>query len=349
MGGNALSVTAVRLTKKNYERLAADCLARLQACFPNNRVAVIPAYGSKADFGDCDILVSSTGYDRERAAAALGACEVVPNGPTTSVGVVLREEVGAVSGNVFQVDLIEIADESFDFAYAYGSFNDLGNLIGRTAHRAGLVHRHDGLFYYLRNGTHKFADICLTRDYDQALRFLGYDPARFHAGFDTLEDIFEYVAGSAYFNRDIFLLENRNAKSRIRDRKRHTYMSFLRWCEARPELPAFEYPEDKAAWLPRIAEHFPHFQAEYDQALADQADLNAARARFNGEWVGALTGLKDKDLGILMKNIKASFPSPEAMRQFILVSSETQLEARVRQVQTSLDAAPAALAEAALA
>jgi len=336
MGGNALSVTAVRLTKKNFERMAAECLARLQACFPDNRVAVIPAYGNKMDFGDCDILVSSTGYDRERAAAALGACEVVRNGPTTSVGIVLREEVGPVAGNVFQVDLIEIADESFDFAYAYGAFNDLGNLIGRTAHRAGLVHRHDGLFYYLRNGTNKFADICLTRDYDEALRFLGYNPARFHAGFDALEDIFEYVAGSAYFNRDIFLLENRNAKSRIRDRKRHTYMSFLKWCEARPDLPAYQYPDDKAAWLPRIAEHFPHFQAEYDQALADQADLNAARARFNGEWVAQLTGLKDKALGALMKHIKSSFASPEVMRQFILESSDEQLAARVHEVRAAL-------------
>ena len=341
MGGNALSVTAVRLTKKNFERTAAECAARLTHALPGCRIAVIPSYASKADFGDCDILVSSTGYDRAAAAAALDATEVVPNGPTTSVGIVVREELGAVAGNVFQVDLIEIEDAAFDYALGYFGMNDTGNLIGRTAHRAGLAHKHDGLFYFVRDGSYLFREICLTRDYDKALAFLGYDPARFHAGFDTLEDIFKYIAGSTYFNRDIFLLENRNAKSRIRDRKRHTYMSFLAWCEQRPDLPAYQYPDDKAEWLPRIAEHFPHFHGEYQQALQDMADDARIKERYSGKWVSGLTSLEGKALGALMTNIKGSFESLEAMRKFILTSSEEQLAERVYAVQAALAADPA--------
>ncbi|KVP75348.1 hypothetical protein [Burkholderia ubonensis] len=336
MGGNALSVTAVRLTKKNFERVSAQCIERLQACFPGHRVAVIPAYRAKADFGDCDILVTSAGYDPNKAAAALDAVEVVRNGPVTSVGVVVRDELPPVDGNVFQVDLIAIGEDAFDYALGYFSFNDLGNLIGRTAHRAGLSHKHDGLWFYVRDGDYKFREICLTRDYDVALRFLGYEPARFHAAFETLGEIFEYVSGSTFFNRDIFLLENRNAKSRIRDRKRRTYMEFLKWCEARPELPAYPYPDDKSAWLPRIAEHFPHFEAEYQQALKDMADQRAVKVRFNGEWVAKLTGLQGKDLGALMKNVKESFDSQEALHQFVLGSSEEQLAARVREVHATL-------------
>lgn len=341
MGGNALSVTAVRLTKKNFERVAAECVARLQACLPANRIAVIPSFRGKADFGDCDILVSSTGYDRDAAAASLDATEVVPNGPTTSVGIVVREELGAVAGNVFQVDLIEIEDEAFDYALGYFGMNDTGNLIGRTAHRAGLAHKHDGLYYFVRDGDYLFREICLTRDYDVALRFLGYDPERLHAGFDTLEEIFEYVAGSTFFNRDIFLLENRNAKARERDRKRPTYMAFLKWCEARPDLPAYQYPDDKAAWLPRIAEHFPHFEREYQQALQDKADEARVKERYSGKWVASITGLEGKALGALMTNIKSSFESLEAMRKFILTCSEEQLAERVYTVQAALAADPA--------
>jgi hypothetical protein len=336
MGGNALSMTAVRLTKKNFERVSAQCVERLQACFPEHRIAVIPAYRVKADFGDCDLLVTSTGYDPHKAAAALDAVEVVRNGPVTSVGVVVREELAPQDGNVFQVDLVSIGEESFDYALGYFSFNDLGNLIGRTAHRAGLSHRHDGLWFYVRDGDYKFRDICLTRDYDVALRFLGYEPEQFRAGFETLEDIFEYVAGSDYFNRDIFLLENRNAQSRIRDRKRRTYTEFLKWCEARPELPAFQYPEDKAAWLPRITEHFPHFEAEHRQALDDMARQRAVKARFNGEWVSQLTGLQGKDLGALMKNFKESFDSLESLQQFVLGSTPGQLATRVQEVKATL-------------
>jgi hypothetical protein len=330
MGGNALSVTAVRLTKSNFERVSTECVQRLQACMPGSRVSVIPSYRAKPDFGDCDILVSATGFDRDAAAAALDATEVVPNGPTTSMGVAVRE-------GVFQVDLIVADDAAFDYAFAYMSFNDLGNLIGRTAHRAGLAHKDNGLWYFVRDdGGYKFREICLTRDYDQALAFLGYDPARFHSGFDKLEEIFEYVAGSRFFNRDIFLLENRNAKARIRDRKRHTYMSFLRWCDERPNLPAYQYPDDKAVWLPRIAAHFPHFEGEYQQALADRAAEHSSKERYNGEWVAGLTGLAGKALGALMKNVKDSFESPDAMRQFILASTDEQLAARVHRVRADL-------------
>jgi len=148
-----------------------------------------------------------------------------------------------------------------------------------------------------RDGDYHFREILLTRNYDEALTFLGYSPARFHAGFDSLSDIFEYVAGSAYFNRNIFLLENRSAQSRIRDRKRKTYAEFLKFCEAHPELPGYAYPERKADWLPRIEQGFPAFKAEHDKALADLAELRAVKAKFNGEWVSQLTGLQGKELG----------------------------------------------------
>lgn len=337
MGGNALSCTSVRLTKKNFERMAAECVAKLKALYPSGRIEAIQAYANKMDHGDLDLLVSAPGYDPFMAAQALSATEVVRNGPVTSIGVLVRPEVPLLDDNVFQVDLVSIDAESYDFALGYFAFNDLGNLVGRTAHSAGLAHKHDGLWYYVRDGDYKFREICLTKDYDEALSFLGYNPVRFRQGFHTLEEIFQYVAGSAFFNRDIFLLENRNAKSRIRDRKRRTYMEFLRFCEERPELPAFVYPENKAAWLPRIAEHFPHFQAEYDRAVADLAEQRAVKAKFNGEWVSQLTGLQGKELGGLMKRFKESFESPQAQRAYVLASTSQELEARVRQLHSEMN------------
>lgn len=329
MGGNALSYTSVRLTKANYERVAADCLASLKAVFPNARMAAIEAYREKADFGDLDILITSEGYDPHKAAAALGAVEVVRNGPVTSIGILARPDVPEKEGNVFQVDLIAIDAPSFDYSAGYYSFNDLGNLVGRTAHSAGLSHKHNGLWFFVRDGDYKFREILLTRDYCQALEFLGYDPERFKQGFNTLEDLFWYVSTSKFFNRDIFLLENRNAKSRIRDRKRKTYMSYLKFCEDHPELPAFQYPADKMEWLPHIAKHFPQFQADYDTALNDLADLRKVKAKFNGAWVSELTGLEGKALGELMRHVKESFASTQAQHAFVLSSSEAELKARV--------------------
>jgi hypothetical protein len=340
MGGNALSGTSVRLPTCDYDRLAADCVAKLRALYPGKRVEALCSYRDKESFGDCDVLVESgDNYDPHQAAAALDAVEVVRNGPVTSVGVIVRPEVPHRDGNVFQVDLIKMDPEAFDFAMGYFGRGDAGNLLGRLFHSAGLSLRHDGLVYYFRdgiNGDYKFREIVLTRKFEEALPFMGYDPVTYAQGFDTPEDIYRYVASSPYFNPAIFLLENRNAKSRVRDRKRAMYMQFLKYCEERKDLTAYQYPEDKAAWLPRIAEYFPHFQSEYDQAVADLAGHRAVKAKFNGEWVAQLTGLQGKELGALMKRFKESFETPEDMRAFVLGSPVAALEARVREAQAAM-------------
>lgn len=339
MGGNALSRTSVRLTRKNYERVAARVVARLKALYPGNRVCAIESYRAKADFGDLDVLVESTGYDPYRAAQALGAVEVARNGPVTSVGLVVRPEVPELEGNVFQVDLVRTESQAFEFAMGYFGRADAGNLLGRLYHACGLALRHDGLFYYVRageHGEHKLCEIALTRSFDQALAFMGYDPAVFARGFDTAQDVYRYVASSPFFNPGVFLLENRNAKARVRDRKRVMYMQFLKFCEAYPELPAFAFPEDKKAWLARIVEFFPHFQEEYDKAQADLAEQRAVKAKFNGERVSQLTGLQGKELGRLMKRFKESFETPAAMRAFLLSSAVPVIEARVRAAQAAM-------------
>lgn len=335
MGGNALAIKSIRMSAADYDHTAQVCVDKLRLLYPQGKVAAIPSYRTKPDHGDLDLLIATAGYNPFDAAQALGAIEVVRNGPVTSIGVPVRPDMPAVEGNVFQVDLISIDEPSFSYAYGYFSFNDLGNLVGRTAHKAGLSHKHDGLYFFVRNEDHKFRDIILTRDYEVALHFLGYDVAAFKRGFDTLEDIFKFVAGSEFFNRDIYLLENRNAQSRVRDRKRRTYMEFLKYCEAHPKLPAYPYPENKSYWIPRISEYFPGFQEEYDQALAEIAERQALKNKFNGEWVASITGLEGKELGELLKKFKESFGASPEMHAFLLTSSLEVIKARVCGLQLS--------------
>lgn len=326
MGGNALKQhQAVRLDKNDYEPLAGQCIARLRALYPAGRIEAIQAYREKQSFGDLDVLVAADGYDPFKAADALGSVEVVRNGPVTSVGV-------EVPDGIFQVDLIKSPLEEFDYASRYFRWNDLGNLIGRIAHAMGVAHRHDGLFFYFRDGDHLFREILLTRDHDLALLFLGLDPLRFNRGFDTLEDVFRFVASSSFFNRDIYLLQNRNAKSRVRDSKRPSYMKFLAWCEANPDLPSFSFPENKILWLARFSVHFPGFSAEHEKAESDLARIHAAREKFNGEWVSSITGLTGKPLGELIRKFRESFESTEAQHDFVLSASPDEIKNRIRQL-----------------
>jgi len=342
MGGNALkNTTTRRLDRPAFERVSALVVQGLEAAFPGARVRVIPAYAAKADFGDLDLLVTQEDLEAHGGAQALArlatqrfhATDQYKNGNVLSFD--FRDSADTVEPG-FQVDMISMPRESFDFALNYFSFNDLGNLIGRTAHKQGASFGHDGLWYYFRDGDYKFREVLLTRDFDRALRYLGYEPARFRQGFETLEDIFQYVAGSEFFNPAIFLLENRNYQSRVRDRKRKTYTEFLAWCEARPELPAYPYLQDKAEWLPRMFEWFPNFKRAYDQAEEDLTRQRAVKARFNGEIVSRWSGLADKQLGMLMKHVKAEFESARALEDYVLQASEQELMQRVMGVKQRL-------------
>ncbi|MDD2741261.1 MAG: hypothetical protein PHV02_03250 [Rhodocyclaceae bacterium] len=331
MGGKALSCGSVRLPKSQYETLASRCIETLQRRFPGRKMAALGSYKSKPDFGDCDLLIEGgEGYNAVAAAEALGAVEVVRNGPVTSVGVLVSSALGKIEGNIFQVDLISIDPEAFHFAKSYFGHGDTGNLLGRIFHAAGMALRHDGLFYYVRFGDHKFREILLTRDFSEALRVMDFDPSVLDRGFDTPEDIFRYVAASKFFNVAIFLLENRNARSRVRDKKRPLYTQFLQWYESQVGHAAFAYPQDKGEWLPRISAHFPGFAPAYQQAHADMAELKAVKGKFNGEWVAAITGLRGKELGVLMRRFSQSFDSAEAMRSYIVSHDKIEIEVRIR-------------------
>lgn len=343
MGGKALSCnTPVRLPKAQADELGAQCVAKLEALYPGRRAAYMSSYREKPDAGDADILVEADErYDPFVAAEALGAVEIVRNGPVTSIGVLVRPEVPYRENNVFQVDLIKSAPVEFDYASNYFQWSDLGNFVGRIAHASFCAHKHNGLWFYFRDPDapdYLFREIVLTRDYREALAYLGFDVERYNQGFDTLEDIYAFTASSTYFNPDIYLLENRNAISRVRDKKRPAYTGFLRWCEEQPNLPAFQFPADKSAWLPRLMEHFPWFKQDYEEALADLNELKAAKAKFNGAWVSQITGLQGKELGALMKRFRESFGSDQAQREFVLGATPEALTTRLLHVQSQMDA-----------
>ena len=73
-------------------------------------------------------------------------------------------------------------------------------------------------------------------NFDQALEFLGFDSSRFAQGFNTIDDILDYVASSKYFCKDFFLFENRNHDQRKRDVKRPTYTRALEYFDTLVEV-----------------------------------------------------------------------------------------------------------------
>ncbi|QKE37438.1 hypothetical protein [Ferrovum myxofaciens] len=118
MGGNALSVPGERLTAEQYVPVREFVENKIASVLNGARVAVIPSYANKPDFGDIDVLVSvpDTEIDYTSIASVLGSSQIVRNGEVTSFGL-------PVLAGLFQVDLVQSREETFDFALRYFAFN----------------------------------------------------------------------------------------------------------------------------------------------------------------------------------------------------------------------------------
>lgn len=334
MGGKALSVESVRLSASRYHCFEAELLTRIRQLLPGRRIEAILAYSSKASFGDMDVLIEGgQGFDPIAVGKALGATEIVRNGDVTSIGI-------EVDDGVFQVDLIKIPAASFEFAVRYFAYNDMGNLLGRVAHKFGAKFGHLGLLYPLRdpsNSDHLIAEVMITTDFSTALTLLGYNATLYeerHASgqFQTLDDIFQYVVSSPYVNRDIYLLDNRNYKSRTRDAKRRTYTLFLDWLKTQQGLHAYpwgapgsaERLTQRQSFLDVAFEAVPLFKQTYADAMEKHDQLKRVKRYFNGDMVSALTGLSGKELGVCMRRIRESFDSDYAFETFFEMATEVE-------------------------
>lgn len=99
-------------------------------------------------------------------------------------------------------------------------------------------------------------NIVITKDFNKALEFLGFDVERFKQGFNNMNEVFEFVASSTFFNKDAFLFENRNHKARARDKKRSNYLAALEYFKDRKD-------KKNQLSLSRLKKEFPNFKIEY--------------------------------------------------------------------------------------
>lgn len=319
MGGTALGFQSARLSADDY----FSVWERFKKIFGSN-VYLIPSYRSKSSFGNMDLLYSRYQDDQKYTTEIIKDClraefSVVDdhynNGPVTSVGVY-------VDGVIFQLDFIAVPDDSLNFAYNYFSYNDLGNLIGRLARRVGLKFGHKGLFYVQRDGDYVIKEHRPTNMFSTALYHLGLDAERFYEGFDTLEDIFDYVMSSPYYDFNSFDLSQRNRKARIRDEKRPNYRAFLQYANANPIVRGIKSREEY------LYDHFlafPEFCRDYAEASEHNEKRKAYKAKLNGDIIMKITGLKGKELGSFMSRFKETYEG-----NTILQMSECEIASAIR-------------------
>ena len=321
MGGSALVGKAFtrRYDKNEYFKLRAEITSKLNVAFGYN-FHFVAAYSDKESFGDLDLVVDKAGVSQSLLEGFIFE-------ELKSKALVKNSDVWSFEYKEFQIDLVFSMWPGWTVLWM--DFNDVSNLIGRVAHKFGLKFGQNGMYLPMRDGDTKLGEILVSRNFSESLAFLGFDAdAHTVTGFDSLEDIYRFVANSKYFNKDIYLLDNRNAKARVRDAKRPTYTGFLKYCETLPsDHPSYEFNPDKSVYLNMIFDKF-QIKPQYDQVLSEHARQKEVKRKFNGKLVHTYTGLSGSELGKFMSFLEKT----DWFNLMIQISSSDMIRLNIMQL-----------------
>lgn len=340
MGGNIKFMSETkRYDKEDYHTLEHEVINMLYASvfnedgfsgFRKSCVQAIKAYRTKDSFGDMDVVINSKYLEPNWTDCAIKAFKL----QTGDYG--KNGNVFSFAYQNFQIDLIVMSDENFESALEYYAYNDLGNLVGRLAKRIGVKYGHEGSVIVVKDNDQVIGEIKLSAKTADIYALLGLDYDTYQNGFETIEDIFKFVTTSEYFHPDIYLLENRNASSRERDRKRKTYREFLEYCEAQTFDYVYDYAEksERGGYGVRepffsnlIVPAYPHVLEEYHTIIARHTKLKLFKEKFNGAICSELTGLQSIELGNFTKYAKSRIDE-----DVVINSSEEEVNALINQL-----------------
>ena len=291
-----------RVDAQRYERIKNTIQPYLERKF-GSLYRIPRSYGSKPDFGDLDVLVSSQAIPLTWQQTTR---EIVQE-----LAVVQSKSVGKVfSTNFmdFQVDYFLVSPAHFESTYNFMCFNDLGNLLGKMFHRFNLKYGEEGLAYvYRRADGHYKVDLPVSTDMEKILTFIGLDYGHWRDGFATLEEMFAWVVQSPYFSVRPYLAPSASTQKRVQHRK--TIQAFVTWLAENQISAHYAALENREAYLPWIQDFFPESDLlnQVARERENEARATELRSKFNGNLVKELTQLEGQALGAFIAHFKATF------------------------------------------
>ncbi len=305
MGGHAIKkVPIVRLKKNDYDKIKNDVVDKLKSHtldFPND----VPG---KEDFGDLDIIYLT---NEERSILddikkIYNPPEIVINGNIISIAYKYNEIY-------FQVDFIKSSNLIMDkFFLSYG---DVGGILGRIAKHYALTFGGEGLWLvlfadtvnnYLHNTndnhidkTYNLGKIVLSNDPAQICEYLDLDYGIYQEGFSKVDDIYDWIIKSSWFDKEIFRILNNFHRKRAN--MRPMYQGFINYIN----VTYVGSEEENEIQVNKQMDAIKYFKKidQLDLLIKEYQSHLLIKEKFNGNKLMAM-GMDPKQLGTFIKKFK---------------------------------------------
>lgn len=332
MGGKALNkyeVFTERKTTNEFHEIFAKIENKLIHDL-NIVCARVKCYHNKKTHGDLDILlkIDHNFYNKNIDLKKYIKDIFNPTAIHTNGSVI------SFDYNNFQIDFIPISESNWEIAQVYYSYDPLGNAMGKTFHKLNLSYGWDGLKYKYRNFNGRNShDITISKNPRKIFEFGGYNYDRYLKGFETIEEIFDFIIDGNFFNANIFRMENLNHIDRKRNRKRKSYHEFIEYIDENKITKFHSFFNDKSLYNQLIDKYFP--EANFFEKLNElnkKNDINRQiNEKFNGrlimEWIPHLKG---KELGNAITEFKKMLG--DDYENFILNNTDKKIRERFQDI-----------------
>lgn len=239
MGGRAFPDLHVpRMEQQVYEQVKQTTLRTLSARYVG--ATVMPEAPGKSDYGDVDVVIelpSSMPLPVQQVALDLGAKQTKNNHPIYSFAIPLdneREELRSFA----QVDIQVCLPGDLAWTIFLHGYGDLGSILGSFNYGYGFTSKNDGFFARIKEQEAQnwsASQVFLSKDPELVMEFLELDKHRYHRGFESERQIFDWAVSSRLFNRKLVEKRRENTEMRSRMEKRPMFRRFM--SEYLPGLP----------------------------------------------------------------------------------------------------------------
>lgn len=324
MGGNALKYLGIETTRvstndfnrigKHFQKLLKDKL--------DLDTYIVKSYHKKQTHGDLDLLLK---VDHEFHNKGINIKKWIEENVDTK-GIHNNGGVYSFEFENFQIDFIPVKESNWEVCKFFFDYSPGGNLLGKIAHKFGCKYGFNGLVYPFRNFNGRVSkDIVLSKDPKKIFEFLDVDYDKYLKGFDTENEIFQWIIDSKYFSSYNFQWDNLNHIDRKRNLKRPDYNRFLNYINENNIEGDYNFNKNKEDYLPLLNEFFSEVNLlhQFEKLKEDDERNKLVSEKFNGRKIMERhPNLKGKDLGNAITNFKSKY---DDFKSFVIENEEEDI------------------------